>query len=227
MDEILLNCYLKYKKEQDELLWKKIIKNGTFRLVAIIMAFIIICAVGAVVISLIESIRIWSWIPLALEVICCVILYILTEQYEIKNSSDNMEKYISNCHKLEAWLQKNQISSDEAIQLLHKRLTDQIDEIKAECKIKRERREKWLQTLMLPVMLSIISVAIANRTNTSEIITVVASITFGFYLIYGVYSINPIFTELLKKRRLERIKYFARDLQDILDLHYYEKCKTK
>lgn len=162
MDEILLNCYLKYKKEQSISLWKKIMKNSTLLSAVIIMVLLVGSAGFAVVISMIESIRIWMWIAVAVEMILCVILYILTEKYEIESSSENMENHISDCYKLAEWLGYYQISSDEAIRLLHKRLTDQIDEIKAECKVKRERRDKWLQTLMLPVMLSIISVAIAN-----------------------------------------------------------------
>lgn len=227
MDEILLNCYLNYKKEQNVSLWKKIMKNSVLRWSVILMILIIVNAVGAVVISMIELKQRWEWLALALEMICCVILYMLTDRYEVKNGSENMKKYISDCRKLEQWLQGYRISSIEAIQLLHEKLMTQIEEIQEDCKEKRSRREKRLQSLILPIVLVIITSAIANRTEISEILSIAISIAFGFYLIYGLFSISPMCTELLKKRRVERIKYFARELKDILDLHYYENTGEK
>lgn len=217
MDEIIFECYLRYRKEQQGSLWKKITKEPMLIAITIMMALVVLAVCVAIIMSLYPLLKKWIWIPAIAEIVAGFILYILAEYYEVMKSPVIRIKHISKCYEIKDWLYVNGCSSKNDIYLLHKRLSDRVNKMKNIYKDKRDRRDKWIQTLVVPSMLTIIPIAIANHTELSEIVAIIISIFILFFCVYGLEYLSPLITQILRERRLQKMEDFVDILQDIID----------
>ncbi len=88
---------------------------------------------------------------------------------------------------------------------------------------RRNRIEKWLQIIIVPIILAMFAEIIREQKDlsllfayTATMIIVIASFGLMFLNCYNTF-------EFFKKRKLEQMKSFADDLQGILDCQFENK----
>lgn len=217
MDEIIFECYLRYRKEQQGSLWKKIKKEPMLIVIVIMMAVVVLAVCAVIIMSLYPILKKWTWIPAIAEIVAGLIIFILAEKYEVVKSPILRIKHISRCCEIKDWLFVNGCSNKKDINLLHKRLSDRINKMKNVNKDNRDRRDKWIQILVVPSILTIIPIAVANHTELSEVITIIILIYILFFCIYGLVYLCSFITQKLREQRLQKMEDFVDILQDIID----------
>lgn len=221
MIERLYYCYLDYQKDQNKIIWKNITKLPRYILIYTIV-FLAIIITDCVLIFL-PSLRILLYIFSLVIIIAIVIMYFITEHFHIANGNSGMDKYREYCEKLNNWLQQKNITTDEKIHLVHTRLIEYITEKKSERIEQNNRVDKWTQALAIPVVITIIAAVMNKFDDFGVIMTYIFTLLSMFIVINGFICLMRTITWLPDKRKIEQMKYFAEDLQGILDLHSIEK----
>lgn len=217
MDEIMFYYYIKYRREQEGSLREKIKKEPVLKRAAFMLALIAIFGGAAILVLIFTTKKVIVWLLLSVEIALCFAFYIFTEKYLVRSSADRKKKFNDKCKEVQKWLRQNDFKSKDKIQLLHKRLVERISHIETDCKNKRERRDRWMQILVIPLMLTIIPLAVVNRTELSEIFAIIITVLICFGGVYAFVSISLFTDKVLYTSRLEKMKDFADILQDILD----------
>lgn len=230
MAERLFYCYLKYQKGHNINIWKKLIKLPWHIPICTVMLFAAITA--TFVLWFFPTFKNAQYICGALTVIICIIMYIITERFQINTSNISMSKYQTHCTELRKWLNENNIKTDYEINLLHKRLIEHINEKKAERKEQNDRVDKWTQTLAIPVLLAIITTMIDKGISIQDSIFFSLGLVFIFAICCCIVWFMKIMIQFPDKQKLEQMNFFADDLQVLLDLNSnnkkcYSKPKTK
>lgn len=217
MDEIVFYSYLEFQKNYRIPIWKRICKIPVSAFIVICIALLsIICSITF---SLIPSTKGYAWIALICEVVTSLVLYVYTEQYQIKNSASSLNEYRNYCTELAKWLELQSITTKDDLKILQQRLSERIERNSNEHKEQRARIDKWMQVLAIPIVLSIISGIIASRTDLSEIFQTVFIIVFVFSMIYCMISIFNNVRWFPTKKKYAQMQRFIDDLQAILDMH--------
>ena len=222
MIEKLYYCYLDYQKEQNKNIWKNIIKLPRYMLICIIIFFAI--TIADCVLVFIPKLQILLYIFSLVTLVAIVVIYLITERFHIVNGKSSLDKYRIYCEKLNRWLQQNNITTDEKIHLVHTRLMEYINEKKSERIEQNKRVDKWTQALAIPVLITIIAAVMDNYDDWGAIITFIFTLLSIFILINGFICLLRTITWFPDKRKIEQMKYFAEDLQGLLDLHNIEKA---
>lgn len=226
----LLYCYLNFQKEQNTSISKKLVKLPRHIFICAIMLFAAIIA--TLVLTFFPDLRLFEYICCTLAVILCIIMYIITERFQINTSNTSIGKYQTYCTELRKWLNENNIKSNDEINLLHKRLIEHINEKKEERKEQNDRVDKWTQTLAIPVLLAIITTMIDKGISIQDSIFFSLGLVFIFAICCCIVWFMKIMIQFPDKRKIEQMKFFADDLQVLLDLNSnnkkcYSKPKTK
>lgn len=203
---------------------EKLIKLPWYILICAIMLFA--TATATFVLSFFSTLIIAEYICCILAVVICFIMYIMTERFQINTSDSFMSKYQSHCSELSEWLEENNITTDYKIHLLHKRIIEHINEKKAELKEQNDRVDKWTKTLAIPILLAVIT-AVMNKENSIRdsilfSLSLVIIFTISCCIVWGM----RIIIQFPDKRKIEQMKFFADDLQDLLDLHNHNVEKN-
>ncbi|MEE1125579.1 MAG: hypothetical protein U0L18_06540 [Acutalibacteraceae bacterium] len=214
METPLFYAYLKYQKDNQPDVWKFFLKLPKH----IICIFILIAI--SIIVSIITAVfeaTVPTLIALAVQVIAYLLMYYFTEKHLIKFSESNYNKYCDYCEKLNIWLKEHSINSDENIDELLQRFKVQISEAKSENEKSKNRFDKWLQTLVIPIILAIITTIITKQDDLVTIINPVIVILMVFVVLYVTVTSIAEFVSLPEKRRIEQMQCFANDLQGVLD----------
>lgn len=222
METILFDSYRKYQKEQKEKFIKAIFKLPLWA--QIFLAIIVICLVYSVLVVFVPCLRVAYGYCLAVEVLTCVALYFYTENFQIKTSDSRLFVYQEYCEKIKHWLDSVGVNvTPESITEIMTRTNKHIDLLEKKRKERRDRIDRWIQILIIPILLAIFSAVIKEQTDLSlllvyavTMIVVIASIGLAFLNVY-----NTI--DFFQKRKLEQMKSFAEDLQGILDCQFESK----
>ena len=221
MTEKLFYCYLNYQKSHNTNIWKKLIKLPWYIIICTIMLFA--TATATFVLSFFPTLIMGEYICCILTVIICIIMYIITERFQINTSDSFMSKYQTHCSELSEWLEENNITTDYKIHLLHKRLIEYINEKKAERKEQNDRVDKWTQTLAIPILLAVITAVMNKNLSIQDSILFSLSLVIIFTISCCLVWVMRIIIQFPDKRKIEQMKFFADDLQGLLDLHNVEK----
>lgn len=81
-----------------------------------------------------------------------------------------------------------------------------------------DRWNKWLQALVIPVVLTLVTIIIANQKDDNVIISSVITIMLIFGIIYGLIILFRTVSDLPLKRRSNQMQGFAEDLQSTMDM---------
>ncbi len=125
------------------------------------------------------------------------------------------------------WLNQQGIMSMETIKLLHGRLNERIGKIREKRKENMSRFDKWVQTLAIPIILTIFSKTITEQKNVIEMMSMILSILIPFLVVYAIAVAFRCLEGLPEKRELEQMEYFSGDLQGVLDLYYEQEDKNE
>lgn len=218
MEWILYYSYLKFRKDNMESIPRRLVQLPA--LVIVLLCLLCISTIAGLIVSLIATIKIFAWIPIGIESICCIILYFYTENYQIRMSDVKLEEYRAYCEEVYKWLESCCISSKEEIQDIKNRLLSYIVRTETDRKYKKESVDKWLQVLVIPVILAVLSVLINQQAGIEYALSYAFSIIFVFLLIYGaIWGVRRV-KYFFSERKLDQIQYFADDLQGVLDTQF-------
>ena len=220
MEEYIFNCYMKYQKENNPDISKKLKSlPRELRLLILLLIGSVIGGLASFFLGKESSASAF----LLLETVLSFVFYWRFENYRIKISDKSIEKHKEYCSDIANWLKTIDIETDEHIQLAYRRVTERISKINNEKEKSVTRVEKWVQVLAVPILICIISeiiksdvdinVAIAN----SFVVIIISTLIFPFIYISHILKWLPI------KRNIVQIQYFADDLRSILDYRFISR----
>lgn len=218
MEYQLLNGYLKYQKDRNKSVVKAIRKLPIHVLVLLILA--LLCLAATLVSIFVVRMSKWFYVFTLAEAIISFVLYLVQERWEIKYSRERYTNYKQYAHDLYKWLSEYSITTKEEVESIKSRLTDNLekqDELKRQ---QNERVDKWMQTLVVPLVLAIITAFISNQSNveTAIGITVASLAIFGF--VYAFIWIIRSVAGILNNRKRNNVKCLIDDLQSVIDVMF-------
>lgn len=242
MEKRLFNLYLKYVKKSCPNVWKQLGRIPT-KLKSFLWCMVIfyVFSIASLTISNYCN-KFWSMIfagASILFVILCIIfgvlLFINTEKHEIDISNQTMRDYWKHCYGVRKWFKKDFVISKRK----HLNLNNDLREVKKrlDCYIKSQneliekrnnRIDKWIQALAIPFILAVITSVLEKSNKTIEAMSEIFSILLILAIIIGIVWVITSIAKLLKKQKIEQMKYFSEDLQGAIDCAKYAKpCKLK
>ena len=152
------------------------------------------------------------------EFVFGIIFYNCSEKYQIEFCVEEYDKYKKYCFNLRKWLKQFDQHSDTDIQELHGRIQAKITRLRAEYESEKARGDRWLQTLIIPTVIAIITAIITKQESIESMFAYTFVIVALFVVIYGTIAIIKSISYFPQKRKIEQMECFSSDLQSILDL---------
>lgn len=215
MEELLFYDYLSFQKKCITSFEKRILK---FPRKVLCIFFLSVLALFVAIISIFIGALKIELIAVIIEILSCWALEYALERYKISNSKVRISEYSARCLELKKWLISNSIEDKEEIFEIKNRIEKHIAAYKEDQKVLTERIDKWLQMLVVPLTILIITYAINQTVPVKEKTSYVISILLLFMLLYGLICIIKNAFRFIKKQRIEQMTYFSADLQGVLDL---------
>ena len=156
MHMILFDNYRKFQKEKSDNPLRDFIKLPI--IAKILLVGIVLGLVGIILFIFFDTFKIGLAICLFIQGALCICLYFYSEKFQIHNSSRRFSAFVSQCHNIKSWLNETGIIvSEENITEIIKRLTAEIQLAENQRIARRDRIEKWVQILIIPIFLAIFS----------------------------------------------------------------------
>ena len=221
MDERIFNCYLKYQKSNNPDIFKKL--KSLPKNLRILMLLLVGSIFWGIVSSFFKS-ETASVVFLFLNAVLSFVFYWRFENYRIKISDKSIEKHKEYCLNIANWLKTFDIETDEHIQIVYKRITERISKNNDEREKSVNRVEKWVQVLLVPILICIISEIIKSDADVSVAIANSFVVILISALVFSLIYISRFLKWFPNKRETAQMQYFAEDLRSILD---YRKLENK
>ena len=218
MERYLFYMYLEYLKENKLTFWPKLWKQP--KIAIILMLVVVLSWLASFVISFFKTTQYWSIVTLAMEIISCVILYFYTEHYMIACSKKRTNEYCDYCKKIKNWLNSCNVNDEEKIKVLLGRVNESMKEIEIIEQKSQDRIEKWLQALVIPIVLAIITTILGSNSDMNGMITGISTVIILFISVYMIYIAVSKIVSFPNKRMHEQLKCFSSDLQGVLDTQF-------
>lgn len=222
MHKILFDNYRKYQKKNKDNFFKAFCKLP--KPAIIIFITIISTIIYAILSIFLKYLQQWYLWCLLLEILAGVTLYFYTEHYQIKTSSMRLQVYKKYCREINVWLKTTGlIVNKKNLNEIIDRINGDILTMEEKRNKRRDRIEKWIQILIIPILLAVFSELIREQTNLSVLISYslvllisVGSLSLAFLCCYNI-------IDFFQKRKLEQLKSFSNDLQGIIDTQLEKK----
>lgn len=226
MQTILFDSYRNFQKSSKDSFIKAVFKLPL--VVKILFAVLGICFLFNLLAIFITPIRKGYPFCAVIEVALSTVLYLYTESFQVKNSSLRFSVYQSYCANIKNWLEEiGIVVTEENLTKLINRIDKDIEILNNKRTCKRERIEKWMQILIIPILLAIFSSIIKEQTDLSVLINYAMNLLLGFgslsLIFIGCYNIFDFF----EKRKLEQLRSLSSDLQGVLDCQFEDKLFVK
>ena len=216
MELHILNSYLKYQKEHSQSFFKEIVKIPIYMLV--IFALSIVLLILSVIFCFVDGLE-WLFLPFSIiEFILAFIVYILQERWEINHSDRELTDYKTYCKELYRWLGDYSITSKADIELLLNRLTCKVKEHNKHKKQLGDKIDKWMQTLIIPLIIAVVTALISNKTNIEEVLAYIFYLLAVVAIIYGLIWIIRSIVGFLENQKRSKMEYFINDLRGVIDV---------
>lgn len=215
METYLFYAYLKYSKENNQSFWPKLTSYPASIIIFVILIFL--SGFFSIVFSLLKW-YIASMVGIAFEITFVIIFYYIFEKYRIDFSSAEYKDYRNYCLKLYDWIKEFDISTVEKVEDLYHNVVAKKQQLELEEETKNSRGERWLQTLIIPVIIAIITTASSRQANMGEMILSTFLIISIFILIYGTVSATKSIINFPQKRKIKQMECFATDLNALLSI---------
>lgn len=223
MEQVFLYSYLKYQKENNKTKWKNL-KIIPWYLKSLILISIIILISSFVL--LFNDLKTYGLIAEMIALAIIIVAYLLSENFMILQSDVKLNNYISSRKELKNWLNDINIKNEDSIKLLINRLKESISKKEEIKKTSAARWDKWMQVLIIPIILSILTTIIASQKDINQIIAYVLSILLMCGSFYGIFFILKTIYNTFFNRRLAQMHFFVDDLQSILDMEKIESLNS-
>lgn len=215
METYLFYAYLKYSKENNQSFWPKLISRPANVIVFFVLT--IISSICGLIFSLCQW-HIASTISISFEILFTTIFYFVSEKYRIDFSTAKYEDYKSYCLKLYDWIKEFDIGTVDRVEALYQNVVAKKQQLELEEENKNSRGERWLQTLIIPVIIAIITTASSRQENMSEMIVSTFLIISMFIVVYGAISAIRSIINFPQKRKIKQMECFATDLNALLSI---------
>ena len=117
--------------------------------------------------------------------------------------------------KLWEFFKQLKISEDDLPEIYEK-ICIRMNNMKSEEDKIKSREERWLQTLIIPTIVAIITAVITKQDDIVNMLTYTCTIVIMFAVIYGVISIIKNISFLPKKHKIKQMECFVSDLNSIV-----------
>lgn len=221
MEDILFDSYRKFQKSYGNPLtnFKKIPMPAI-----VLLILLLITTLLSVLMGFISCLKPYAIYGMLAEVSLCGIVYIYTEHFQIKSSNTRLPIYANYCKDVLNWLNDCKVITTE--ENISKLLNRAVATAKAEDEKRTALRtsiEKWIQSLIVPIILVVFTTIIGKQENLSTILTSsLMLLTILFFIGIFCAAIYNFFN-FYSKRKLEQLKCFADDLQGVLDTQFEQK----
>ena len=220
MEEYIFNCYMKYQKENNPDISKKL--KSLPRELRLLMLLLIGSVIGGLATFFLGN-ESFASAFLLLETALSFVFYWRFENYRIKVSDKSIEKHKEYCSNIANWLKTIDIETDEDIQLVYKRLTERISKNNESRTKSVNRVEKWTQVLLVPILICIISEIIKSDVDISVAIANSFVVILISGLVFSLIYISRFFKWFPNKRETAQMQCFADDLRSILDYRFISR----
>lgn len=225
METYIFYCYLKYKKKNNPTFRTILKKIPTKITVMIITTFL--CAVLGLISSFFVKWPWLFWVFAIAEGSLGFRAFILVEKWEVNISDKEFDNFKSSSRELYEWLSKMSISSKENIEILIDRLNNTVLEQKNQHRQQSDKIDKWMQTLIIPLIIAIITALIANQVEIDKIVTYTVYLLAIAGMIYGfIWLIRSIIAAIKNIRRGD-MEDFIGDLQGVIDVMFVFKDNSE
>lgn len=221
METYMFYNYLKWKKESKNDTFNKFLKFPLLSKIAIILMI----TSGLLSFIMLFFSEIISFIFIIIELALGVINFIHSEKMHIDNSPQKFQNFKNYCKELRIWLESFEFLQEEQISIMQKRINNIVAEAKAKSKSRKESAEKWLQILIIPIILAVANSIINSQTDLNDIISNIVSLLIIFLCIYSIaISFVSVFS-FIDNWQISKYEKFSNDLQSVLDIEFY--CNSK
>lgn len=222
MHTILFDNYRQHQKKTRGNVFKAFWKLPLPAIIILLtIALTIIYAILSIFIKHLQQWYLWC---LLVEAISCIALYFYTEYYQINTSSTRLQVYKKYCGEILAWLRTTGIIINEKnLKEIITRVNRDVKSLEEKRLKRRDRIEKWIQILIIPILLAIFSEMIREKTDISVLIAyaLVLLVSLGSLALAFLCCYNII--DFFQKRKLEQLKSFSKDLQGVIDTQLEKK----
>ena len=211
METYLFYLYLKFARDNKQTFWPKLLS----RPVTVIIFFILtlVACIAGTILSLCGKTSI-ALITLVGEIVCVIFFNFFTERYKINFCDSEYGTYEEYCMKLLEFLKQYKISENDLPEI-YERICNKMDNMKTEEDKIKLRNERWLQTLIIPTVIALITAVIAKQNDVMQMLTYTFTIVIIFSVIYGIFSLIKSITFFHKKHKIKQMECFANDLNSI------------
>ena len=220
MEEYIFNCYMKYQKENNPDISKRL--KSLPKGIRLLMLLLIGSIIGGLATFFLGN-ESFASAFLLLETVLSFVFYWRFENYRIKVSDKSIEKHKEYCSNIANWLKTIDIETDEDIQLVYKRLTERISKNNESRTKSVNRVEKWTQVLLVPILICIISEIIKSDVDISVAIANSFVVILISGLVFSLIYISRFFKWFPNKRETAQMQCFADDLRSILDYRFISR----
>ena len=96
----------------------------------------------------------------------------------------------------------------------------QLEKAETDRKYKKESMDKWLQVLVIPVILAILSAFMNQQTDFVQVMNYASASILIFLVVYGeIWGVRRV-RYFLSQYKLQQVQWFADDLQGVLDTQF-------
>ena len=218
MDSVLFFTYLKWRKEKTDGVFAKLRKLPIKAIMLI--GGMIICAVVSILLCN-QSIYM-SYIPVFIELILLIISAFYSDKIYIDRSEQDYKDYKDYCKEFYKWLVLHDYPNKKSISKLKNRIYKKQIDINSKIEKSRERMDKWLQILFIPIVLLIIGSIFDNQYNMDTKLVYTIGIIAASVSIYMVVLGLDNFSNVFYNRRVSQYQLFINDLQGNI---CWKKCQ--
>lgn len=184
----------------------------------VLLGLAVICAISGMIFSFIDNLW-WLFLVFApAEIVFTFMAFVLQERWEIKHSDRELEEFKISSVELYNWLSNLSITSQADIELLLERLNDYRDGQIEKREKQNNKIDKWMQTLIIPLILAIITALISNQADIESVLMFIFFMLAIVAMIYGLIWLVRSVVGILQTQRRNKLDYFISDLQGVLDV---------
>lgn len=212
METYLFYHYLKIAKENKQTFWPKLFSRP-IEIVVFFILTLVSCIASPVFVILRWELAVI--IALVFEMVFGALFYFLSERHRINFCDSEYGKYEEYCIKLLDSFKQLKIKEEDISEICGS-VSKKIDSLKAEEDKSNAKEERWLQTLIIPTTIAIITAVIAKQNDIVNMLAYTFIIVVIFAVVYGLISIVRRFSFYPQKQRIEQMECFLSDLQSIV-----------
>lgn len=217
MEDILLKNYLRYQKENQKGVLERLAQAPKS-----IIGLAILLLIGAIALIFFGIIPVskGGYAIVLANLILIIVGNLYMDRYEIKTSYNALINHKEHSRNLLVWLQSLSFNATgdnikEVVCRLNSNAQGKEDKIKNTL----GRIEKWIQIVMIPIVLAVFGEIIRDDNGATILgyaITLIISVVAVALVFYDIYIILTFY----KKYRIEQMRSFAKELQNILDTQF-------